>query len=84
MIYYVNGNAFRDGNGSEAMPFRHINDAAQVAAAGDEIIVLPGIYREKVTPRNSGAKDSRIVYRSLEPLGAVITGAELLTGLLYG
>lgn len=54
MIYYVNANAGRDGNGSKFMPFRHINDAAQAAAAGDEVIVAPGIYREKVTPRHSG------------------------------
>ena len=80
MILYVDANASRDGNGSASMPFRHINDAAQAAVAGDEILVAPGIYREKVTPRNAGREDARIVYRSQEPLGAVITGAELLTG----
>ena len=80
MILYVDANASRDGNGSASMPFRHINDAAQTAVAGDEILVAPGIYREKVTPRNAGRGDARIVYRSQEPLGAVITGAELLTG----
>ena len=80
MILYVDANASRDGNGSASMPFRHINDAAQTAVAGDEILVAPGVYREKVTPRNAGREDARIVYRSLEPLGAVITGAELLTG----
>ena len=41
MIYYVNINAARDGNGSETMPYRHINDAAQAAVACDEIIVAP-------------------------------------------
>ena len=80
MILYVDANASRDGNGSASMPFRHINDAAQAAVAGDEILVAPGVYREKVTPRNAGREDARIVYRSQEPLGAVITGAELLTG----
>ena len=80
MILYVDANASRDGNGSASMPFRHINDAAQTAVAGDEILVAPGIYREKVTPRNAGRENARIVYRSQEPLGAVITGAELLTG----
>ena len=50
MIYYVNNNASRDGNDSESMPFKHINDAARVAVAGDEVIVAPGIYREKVSP----------------------------------
>jgi len=80
MRYYVNANASRDGNGSKDMPFRHIDDAARIAMAGDEIVVSPGIYREKVTPRHGGAEDARIVYRSEVPLGAVITGAEALTG----
>ena len=80
MRYYVNIGASRDGNGSKDMPFRHIDDAARVAVAGDEIVVAPGVYREKVTPRNPGREDARIVYRSEEPLGAVITGAEVLTG----
>ena len=80
MLYYVNAQASRDGNGSKEMPFRHIDDAARVAVAGDEILVAPGIYREKVTPRNAGREDARIVYRSEVPLAAVITGAEVLTG----
>ncbi len=80
MIYYVNINASRDGDGSKAMPFKHIDDAARIAVAGDEIVVAPGVYREKVTPRNAGTEDARIVYRSEQPLGAVITGAEVLTG----
>ena len=80
MLYYVNASASRDGNGSKAMPFRHINDAAQAAVAGDEILVAPGIYRETVRPVHAGREDARIVYRSEVPLGAVITGAEPLTG----
>ena len=80
MVYYVNAQASRDGNGSKEMPFRHIDDAARIAVAGDEIIVAPGIYREYVNPRNAGTEENRIVYRSEKPLGAVITGAEVLTG----
>ncbi len=80
MIYYVDISAFRDGDGSCERPFRHINDAAQIAVAGDEIIVKPGIYRERVVPKHGGTEDQRITYRSEVPLGAVITGAELLTG----
>ena len=76
MIWYVNAAAFRDGNGSREMPFKHINAAAQAAEAGDEIIVAPGVYREYVNPKNGGREDARIVYRSEKPLGAVITGAE--------
>ena len=80
MIYYVNANAGTNGNGSKEEPFARINDAAQVALAGDEIVVKPGIYREYVNPKNAGTQESRIVYRSEQPLGAIITGAEPLGG----
>ena len=80
MIYHVNASAPRDGDGSPEKPFRRIDDAARVAVAGDEIVVAPGVYREYVNPRNAGTEERRIVYRSETPLGAVITGAELLTG----
>ena len=76
MIYYVDANAFRDGDGSKERPFRHIGDAAKIAVAGDEVIVANGIYRERVVPRNAGTKDRPIVYRAAEKHGAVITGAE--------
>ena len=76
MKIYVDAKAGRDGNGSKEMPFRRINDAAKVAVAGDEVLVAPGIYREYVNPINAGTAEARITYRSTEPLGAVITGAE--------
>ncbi|MBR4360948.1 MAG: right-handed parallel beta-helix repeat-containing protein [Clostridia bacterium] len=80
MIYYVNAKASRDGNGSREMPFRRINDAAKIAVAGDEIVVAPGVYREYVNPQRAGTEENRIVYRSEVLRGAVITGAEELTG----
>ena len=80
MIYYVNQSAPRDGDGSRERPFRRISDAAYLAQPGDEVLVYPGVYRENVSPRNGGTEDKRIVYRSVEPLGAVITGAEEITG----
>ena len=80
MIFYVDINAGRDGNGSREMPFRRINDAARIAKPGDEVWVAPGVYREYVNPVNAGREDARIIYRSTEMKGAVITGAEELTG----
>ena len=80
MQYFVNVNACCDGDGSKERPYRCINDAAKIAKAGDEIIVAPGVYREYVCPVNAGTKDAPVTYISEEPLGAVITGAEILKG----
>ena len=80
---YVNINAVKGGDGSREAPFKYINDAAKIAVAGDEILVAPGIYREYVNPINKGEENNRIVYRSEKPLGAVITGAEILTGWVH-
>ena len=79
-VYYVNSSAARPGAGTKEHPFRQISDAARIARAGDEVVVMPGIYREYVNPVNAGTEDQPVVYRSETPLGAVITGAEILTG----
>lgn len=78
MVIYVDASVLKDGNGSKEMPFKHINSAAQIAKPGDEVIVASGIYREYVDPKYGGTEEARIIYRSNELLGAVITGAELV------
>ena len=80
MKYYVDQNAAVFGNGTQEAPFQTISEAAAIARPGDEVIVAPGIYREYVDPACAGTEDAPIVYRSAEPLKAVITGAEPLTG----
>ena len=79
-LYYVDGQASFDGDGSKERPFKRISEAAAVARPGDEVLVSPGIYRESVHPANAGTEEARITYRSVQPLGAVISGAEELTG----
>ena len=80
MTYYVDANVVQHGDGSQAKPFKTIGEAAEIAVAGDEVIVASGVYREWVNPANGGTEDKRIIYKSAEPLGAHITGAEPLTG----
>ena len=76
--YFVDCKVTISGDGSVSSPFKTISEAANIAVAGDEIIVEEGIYREYVDPKNAGREDARIVYRSKEPLAATITGAELV------
>ena len=78
MIYYVDTNSKSNGDGTKGNPFKTIQQAAEIAKAGDEVIVAPGIYREYVNPKNGGTEDKRIIYRSEKPLAAHITGAEEL------
>ncbi|MCR5033261.1 MAG: right-handed parallel beta-helix repeat-containing protein [Lachnospiraceae bacterium] len=80
MIIYVDANAVHDGNGTKELPFRRINQAATIAMPGDEVLVAPGTYREYVNPVHAGTEKARITYKSTEPLGAVITGAEVVKG----
>ncbi len=76
MQIYVDKHARRSGMGSREYPFRRIQEAADIARPGDEVIVRNGVYREAVHPRYAGTETERIVYRSEEPLGATISGAE--------
>lgn len=78
MVYYVNCNALPGGNGSAEAPFCRIQQAAEIAGPGDEILVLPGVYREWVNPRRGGTEALPICYRAVEPGQAVITGAEIV------
>lgn len=76
MQIYVSVDAPRGGDGTSERPLQSLAQAARLAAAGDEVIVAPGIYREYVDPVNAGTPDQRIIYRSAVKNGAVITGAE--------
>ena len=78
--YWVDASAAPKGDGTRQHPFRTISEAAAIAAAGDEVLVQPGIYREAVDPAAGGMQVAPICYRSVVPRGAVITGAERMTG----
>ena len=78
MIYYVDSAAKENGDGTQSNPFKKIQQAADIAQAGDEVIVAPGLYREYVNPKNGGSKENPIIYKSSTLKAAHITGAEEL------
>ncbi len=82
MEIYVRGDAGRQGDGSKGAPFQTIGQAAEIARAGDVVLVAPGVYREWVDPRHGGEEGRPVTYRSVEKGGAVITGAEVVKGWL--
>jgi hypothetical protein len=67
--------------GMAASPFRTINKAAQVAQAGDQVIVHEGIYRERVDPARGGESAAkRIVYKAAKGEKVIIKGSEVIKG----
>lgn len=80
MIYYVSTNGNDFSVGSAEQPFRTISKAAEVAVAGDVVRVHGGVYREWISPQNSGLHDSaRIVYEAAKGERPIIKGSEPVT-----
>lgn len=76
-IYHVSikGNDLWDGDVSN--PFRTISKAAELAIAGDTVIVHEGEYREWVKPANGGRSNfERITYKAADGEKVVIKGSE--------
>jgi parallel beta-helix repeat protein len=74
--YYYVSNAGKDINpGTKALPFQSIGKAANVAKAGDVVLIQAGIYYEDVKPLQSGEPDKYITYQNAGD-GEVIIDAQ--------
>ena len=76
MEYHVSKSGCDKNSGSKQSPFLTIQKAADLAVAGDKIIVHEGEYREWVKPKNSGQDFARITYTAGENERVVIKGSE--------
>lgn len=64
-IYYVDSNLGSDLNpGTQSQPWRNIQRAANIAHAGDTVIVLAGNYEERVQVTNSGKSGAPITFQA--------------------
>lgn len=65
--YYVDVNSGSDNNlGTQDKPFSSIQKAADSVAAGDTVIVMPGVYYESVQITKTGTKEKPIVFRAYD------------------
>jgi len=63
--------------GTEEKPFKTIQHAADMAKAGDTILVMEGHYPERVKVRTSGVEGRPITFRAMPRWSAVIGGFDL-------
>lgn len=81
VTYYVSKNGNDKNNGlSEDKSFLTISKAAEIATAGDTIIIGGGEYHETVYVNNSGAEDNPIIFKAYPGEQPVLMGADEVTG----
>ena len=73
--YYVSTRGNDANSGTKTLPFQTINKAANVAKAGDVVLIQAGIYYEDVRPSQSGEPEKYITYEN-EGDGEVIVDAQ--------
>ncbi|MDD5706635.1 MAG: right-handed parallel beta-helix repeat-containing protein [Kiritimatiellae bacterium] len=70
-----------DNDGSENRPFLTIRKAAELAGAGEMVLIHEGEYRETVIPHGSGEADDRVLcFKGVDTETVVVTGAEPFEG----
>ncbi len=77
--YYVKADATKKEKGTYKSPFSTINKAVEVAMAGDTIMVLEGVYRERVIPIRSGQDGAPIVFMGEPGKQVTIKGSDIWT-----
>jgi hypothetical protein len=70
-----------DNPGTDELPFRTINRAAQVVKPGERVWIHAGVYREMVQPRVSGeGPDRMIAYEAVPGEQVIVKGSRVLEG----
>lgn len=80
--YYVdnrNPHASDSNPGTEHLPFLTVNKAAQVLEPGERVVIMTGVYRERVDPARGGAGPGKMIsYEAAPGADVVIKGSRLV------
>lgn len=80
-IWHVSPSGSDANDGSAASPVKTISKAAFYALAGDTVLIGEGVYRERVSPANTGFNDHRrVTYMAAEGEEVWLKGSEVVTG----
>lgn len=80
MVIYVSSRIEKSGKGTKESPFGTIQEAANLACPGDEVIICPGVYRENINPLIGGTVTKPIKYSAMKAGTVIVTGAERIVG----
>ncbi|MHC4698897.1 MAG: right-handed parallel beta-helix repeat-containing protein, partial [Planctomycetota bacterium] len=72
--YFVATTGNDNNLGTETLPWRTVQKAADTMIAGDSVSIRAGLYSEEVVPQNSGAPGSEIVYKAYPNEEVIIEG----------
>ncbi len=79
--WHVSKDGSNMNDGSAEKPVRTISKAAFNAIAGDTVLIREGVYRERVSPANTGFNDSqRVTYMAAEGDEVWLKGSEVVEG----
>ena len=70
---WVSPNGSDTNPGSETQPFQTIQKAADTVVAGDTVMIMPGVYSERVIISHSGTETAPITFQSTQRWGAVMS-----------
>ncbi|MGQ1787763.1 T9SS type A sorting domain-containing protein [Saccharicrinis sp. GN24d3] len=76
--YYVAKTGDDSNPGTLDQPFLTISKAASIMVAGDICYIKEGVYREILSPTNSGTEGNPITYTTFEQDNVVIDATEIL------
>ena len=77
--YYVdnrNPRAADSNSGTKELPFLTINKAAQVLEPGERVVIMTGVYRERVDPARGGTGPGKMIsYEAAPGANVVVKGS---------
>jgi len=80
--YYVdnrNPRAADSNPGTQALPFLTINKAAQMLQPGERVVIMRGVYRERIDPARGGTgPDKMISYEAAPGAQVVVKGSRVV------
>ncbi len=76
--YYVSPSGSDNAPGTLSQPFQTIQKAATIMVAGDIAHIRAGVYRETVTPANSGTQYAPITYMPYNGESVTVSGADVI------